>query len=275
MVNEHARSDQGISPKSKSVSSARARRQALFDEPLLLEGEDPAAYDDLLGEVRAAVKPADIIDEMFTVDVVSLHWEVLRWRRLKLSMIRNRVLEMLEKFLREEFPDDLYRDYFVDDLAETLEVNLPEDQAASAQTLARQYARNEEHAVDEVYDILQGLSLEKIANRARDRKLKELMRDYARRESGAVALIDELLIGAGKSIDDLVAEALVRALDYVERMDHLTAIAESRRNASLREIDRRRPLLAEMLRSSLQQIESHELEVIETMPAKGEKRRDE
>ena len=182
---------------------------------------------------------------------------------------------MLEKFLREELPDDLYRDYFVDDLAETLEVNLPEDQAASALTLARQYARNEEHAVDEVYDILQGLSLEKIANGARDRKLKELMRDYARRESGAVALIDELLIGAGKSIDDLVAEALVRALDYVERMDHLTAIAESRRNASLREIDRRRPLLAEMLRSSVQQIESHELEVIETMPAKGEKRRDE
>ena len=32
------------------------------------------------------------------------------------------------------------------------------------------------------------------------------MRDYARRESAAVALIDELLIGAGKSIDDLVAE---------------------------------------------------------------------
>ena len=77
MVYEHARSDQEISPKSKSMTSARARRQALFDEPLLLEGEDPAAYDDLLGEVRAAVKPADIIDEMFTVDVVSLHWEVL------------------------------------------------------------------------------------------------------------------------------------------------------------------------------------------------------
>jgi hypothetical protein len=76
MVYEHARSDQEISPKSKSMASARARRQTLFDETLLLEGEDPAAYDDLLGEVRAAVKPADSIDEMFTVDVVSLEWEV-------------------------------------------------------------------------------------------------------------------------------------------------------------------------------------------------------
>jgi hypothetical protein len=194
----------------------------------------------------------------------------LRWRRLKLRLIRNRALEKLEGFLREKLHDDLYRDYFVDDLAEMLEDNLPEDQAASALTLAQQYARNEEHAVDEVNDILEGLSLEEIENDARDRKLKELMRDYARRESAAVALIDELLIGAGKSFDDLVAEALVRALDHVERIDHLTVIAESRRNASLREIDRRRPLLAETLRHTVQQIESDELEVIETTPAKGE-----
>jgi hypothetical protein len=194
----------------------------------------------------------------------------LRWRRLKLRLIRNRALEKLEGFLREKLHDDLYRDYFVDDLAGMLEDNLPEDQAASALTLAQQYARNEEHAVDEVNDILEGLSLEEIENDARDRKLKELMRDYARRESAAVALIDELLIGAGKSFDDLVAEALVRALDHVERIDHLTVIAESRRNASLREIDRRRPLLAETLRHTVQQIESDELEVIETTPAKGE-----
>jgi hypothetical protein len=96
------------------------------------------------------------------------------------------------------------------------------------------------------------------------------MRDYARRESAAVALIHELLIGAGKSIDDLLAERLGRALDYVERIEHLTVSAESRRNASLREIDRRRPLLAARLRSSVQQIEYDELKIIETTPAKGE-----
>ncbi len=67
-----------------------------------------------------------------------------------------------------------------------------------------------------------------------------------------------------------MAERLGRALDYVERIEHLTVIAESRRNASLREIDRRRPLLAETLRHTVQQIESDELEVIETTPAKGE-----
>jgi hypothetical protein len=67
-----------------------------------------------------------------------------------------------------------------------------------------------------------------------------------------------------------MAEALDRSLEYVDRIDRLTAGAESRRNASLREIDRRRPLLAETLRRTVQQIEHDELKVIETTPTKVE-----
>ena len=36
-----------------------------------LQGEDAAAYDELLSRAGAAVKPVDIIDEMFIADVVS------------------------------------------------------------------------------------------------------------------------------------------------------------------------------------------------------------
>jgi hypothetical protein len=52
-------------------------------------------------------------------------------------------------------------------------------------------------------------------------------------------------------------------------MDHLTTIAENRRNAGLREIDRRRAVLAETVRRSVQEIEDGEFEVIEPTPAKG------
>jgi len=48
---------------------------------------DAAAYDQLLARICAAVKPIDIIDEMFINDVVSLEWEILRWRRFKLSLL--------------------------------------------------------------------------------------------------------------------------------------------------------------------------------------------
>jgi hypothetical protein len=40
-------------------------------------------------------------------------------------------------------------------------------------------------------------------------------------------------------MDSFMADALTEKLDYIERIDRLTTIAESRRNASLNEIDRR------------------------------------
>jgi hypothetical protein len=66
--------------KSKSVTSAPAPRWTLFGQPLLLDGEDAAAYDELHARIYAAVKPVDVIDEMFIADVVFLEWEILRWR---------------------------------------------------------------------------------------------------------------------------------------------------------------------------------------------------
>jgi hypothetical protein len=44
--------------------------------------------------VCAAVKPVDIIDEMFIADVVSLEWEVLRWR--------DRTIILFEMFWQNE-----------------------------------------------------------------------------------------------------------------------------------------------------------------------------
>jgi hypothetical protein len=131
-------------PKSKSMTLASARMK-LFGEPQLLEGEDAAAYDELLARIRAAVKPADIAEEMFIADVVTLEWEVLRWR----------------------------------------------------------------------------------------------------------------------------ADALGEQFGYIERIDHLTAVAENRRNAGLREIDRRRAVLGETVRRTVQEIEEGEFKVIETTLAKG------
>jgi hypothetical protein len=83
-----------------------------------------------------------------------------------------------------------------------------------------------------------------------------------RREPGAVTLIHELLTGAGVSMDAFMAPALRQKLDDIERTDRLTIFAESRRNASLHEIDRRRAVLGETLRRSAQEIEDGEFEVI-------------
>ena len=90
-----------------------------------------------------------------------------------------------------------------------------------------------------------------------------------RREPDAVKLVDELLTDAGVSMDRFMAYALVQKLDDIERIDRLITTAESRRDASLREIERRRAVLGETLRRSVQEIEDGEFEVIEPMPAEG------
>ena len=87
--------------KTKAVISRyRGKRPSLFGPPLLLVGEDAAEYDELHAAIRAAVNPVDTVDEMFVADVVALEWEVLRWRRLKSSLIRVYQIEALEKFLK-------------------------------------------------------------------------------------------------------------------------------------------------------------------------------
>ena len=262
--------------KSKTEIAApsipeRARRLVLFGPPLLIEGEDAAAYDQLLTRIFAAVKPVDVIDEMFTADVVSLEWEVLRLRRLKWSLLRARGLKALEDFMGENLEDDLYSENFADDLAEILQENLPEDRAKDAHTLARECARNEADAVDKVTKILAGIGLDmdEVLNDAKGRKAKELVQKYVRREPDAVKLVDELLTDAGVSMDALMADALAQKLDDIERIDRLTTIAESRRNASLHEIERRHAVFGETLRRSVQEIEDGEFEEIETTPAQG------
>ena len=84
--------------KTKAVIPRyRAKRPSLFGPPLLLVGEDAAEYDELHAAIRAAVNPIDTVDEMFVADVVALEWEVLRWRRLKSSLIRVYQSEALER----------------------------------------------------------------------------------------------------------------------------------------------------------------------------------
>jgi hypothetical protein len=267
---KRVRLDAKATPKSKSAILAPGR-STLFGEPLLLEGEDAAAYDELLARVYAAVKPADIIDEMLIADVVALEWEVLRWRRVNLGLIRARILKELKCFLNENLDFNLYRDDFIEDLTETLQDNVPQGEKNFAQTLAHQCAENQPQAVDKVKEILAAMDLDfdQFLEDVRAEKVEELMQGYARRTPGAVTRINEILADAGTSMDSLVADALSGRFDYIERIDHLTHIAENRRDAGLREIDRRRAVLSETVRHSLREIEDGELKMIEAPAAEG------
>jgi hypothetical protein len=209
---------------------------------------------------------------------VPTEWEVLRWRRWKFNFIRTLGLKALESFLAKELEYELYSEHFAADLTKILQDNLPEDEADSAHTLACRCAQNEADAVDKVNEILSSirrnmglgyeLDMNQILRGAQAHKAEELVQEYARGEPDAVTLVHELLADAGVSMDALVADALTKKLEDIERIDRLATIAESRRNSILREIDRRRAVLGETLRRGVQEIEDAEFKVIETTPSK-------
>lgn len=59
----------------------------IFGPPSLLEGEDPDAYEALLAQVDGAVKPQDIVEQIWVRDFVDITWEIMRLRRLRARLI--------------------------------------------------------------------------------------------------------------------------------------------------------------------------------------------
>src|SRR5215472_14881064 len=54
--------------------------------PSLANGEDAATYEQLAAGIRAAVAPANLIEEIWARDVADLTWDVVRLRRLKAGL---------------------------------------------------------------------------------------------------------------------------------------------------------------------------------------------
>jgi hypothetical protein len=257
------------------MTSATAPRSRLFDPPPMLEGEDAAAYDELVVRFCAAIKPDDIIDEMLVADVVLWEWEVLRLHRSKWALIQATGLEELEKFLKRQLESNyaLHAEHFENHLVQIFQNNPPKDRADSAEVLAAECAPNTAEADEKLDKLLRsiGLDTSAVLREARAKKAKELVQQYVRREPDAVTVINELLTAAGASMDSFMADALVERLESIERIDRLISNAMEGRNASLTEIERRRAVLG-TLRRSVQEIEDAEFEVIEeATPAKGKK----
>ncbi|HLX17906.1 MAG TPA: hypothetical protein VKS24_22165 [Bradyrhizobium sp.] len=274
MASKRSRSN----PKTKSMTSAPARVQrfAFFGPPPLLEGEDAALYDDLIGRMCAAVKPNDMIDELYIVDVVSLEWEIMRWCRLKFGLLQAVAQNKLKWFLNQRLDYEAYAEASANALGEILTEILPESPqnniAEEAKELAHQYVQSQPEAVKKVMVVLEaaGLDADRILDQAKAQRAEELAQEYVRREPKATKLVKELLASSGRTMHDLMLVDLPGKLDEIERIDRLITIAETRRNISLREIDRRRAVLGEALRRKVQEVEEGEFEVIETTRAEGQ-----
>jgi len=163
-------------------------RLSCFGPAPLFDGEDSAGYDELLARVSGAIKPADIIEEIWIRDIVGLTWEALRLRRARTALL----------------------------------------------------AANRYVGVKRVLMPLCGT------------EAYDLSEQWARREGEAIAAVDRHLATAGLTMDAVMAETMSVEIELVEKMDRMIASAEIRRNATLREIERRRSEFAARLRQTTQ-----------------------
>ena len=54
---------------------AEVIRRNWAGEPALLHGENASGYDELLAQVRRALVPRDVVEEIWTSDFVDLAWD--------------------------------------------------------------------------------------------------------------------------------------------------------------------------------------------------------
>jgi len=93
-----------------------------------------------------------------------------------------------------------------------------------------------------------------------------LAEGWAAKRSDVVEEVNKMLTSAGLSMDTIRAQTFSLNLNAIERIDHLIALAETRRNAALREIDRHRQTLAQKLRWAAQPLEDDQFRLIESKP---------
>jgi hypothetical protein len=92
----------------------------------------------------------------------------------------------------------------------------------------------------------------------------ELARKWAAGSPAAVDQVKKLMSSANVTMETVMARAFMDKLDDIERIDRFITIAEGRRNAVLREIDRRRSTFAHSLRETVQNVEEADFKIIES-----------
>jgi hypothetical protein len=194
--------------RAKSANE-RGGQLALFGPPPLIEGEDTAAYNELLTQISTAVKPADILEDIWVRDIVDLVWEVFRLRRRKANLMKASA---------------------VLGLAQVLE---PSMGSSDADDLARDWAKRKERAIKRVDDSLAsiGLSMDAVMAQTLSLKLDDIER--IDRMIATAEVRRNVILREIDRHQEMLGQNMRRTVQHVEdgQLRVIENTAEKRRNA--------------------------------------------
>jgi hypothetical protein len=90
-------------------------KQTLISQPHLLRYESQREYQQLADAIRDHISPRDMLEEMWTSEIIEGEWEIARLRRYKGKIINLDRLVSLRNLLQSILPD--HSDAEIDDLA--------------------------------------------------------------------------------------------------------------------------------------------------------------
>jgi hypothetical protein len=79
----------------KRASTSRSKTSRLFGPPPILEGEDAAAYKEILARISGAVGPTDFLGEILIRDAADVAWNIFRLRRTLAAYLSAQVWEIV------------------------------------------------------------------------------------------------------------------------------------------------------------------------------------
>lgn len=120
--------------KSNHAEPSRSRISVegldeIFGDPPLIYGEHPKDYEALEHSIRSTLSPVDALEEIWTRDIIDAQWEILRYKKIKASILNASKHRSLESLKVEVLgPFDSKTDLKVKTYDEALKVlNLPQD----------------------------------------------------------------------------------------------------------------------------------------------------
>ena len=172
----------------------------------VLEGEDSKAYNDLLMKISSHVNPSNIIEDLWVHDVVHKAWDVLRYRRYKMALLKAAMPKALEETLTP-FMDDPSR------FGAVGRYNIHgHREPTPAMELVNRWARRDPKAVKEVDEILAsgGLTLEDVEARAFSNEIERMQQ------------FDRLITNAEAGLKAILREIEYRRAEFSKSLRHAT-----------------------------------------------------
>jgi hypothetical protein len=202
------------------VTSKTAYGPDFFGQPPLLPSEDREKYKLLFRDVRATIDPKDMFENVWVLELTHQIWETFRFRRMSVELLIGGKQMALERVLRHLI-HGTDNERPAPELPGRDEVIRGDAPVCKSERLAKEYMRGGQRTIDEV---------------------------------------NEALLKAGFTWDMVEAEAAAMRSPELQRITQLLAKAESRRNATLKAIERHRTGLGEQLRLAAEAFEASELE---------------